>query len=210
MENKPRSITMGADVIWQSVNWERTRKAAEKENLHGKFFDEDADEPGEAFDAEQVELDDAVSWLGAWYPWMEVTELIAKSSVPRSAEFERQAALLRELGILWGSGTSWKEDEILKGPTGARKDVPLPSGSEFEPPFIAAFSPQTLADLAGRVRAENWSHFTRHLHAVRNTPEGEVEPRPSTDEVTELLEALPDFLESFAEDDLGVLTWLSF
>ena len=201
---------MGADLTWQSVDWDRTREAAEKGNLHGQFFDEDADEPGEAFDAEEVELDDAVSWLRAWHPWMELTELIAKSGLPRSADFERQAALLRELGILWGSGSSWEQDDILKGPTGARKDVPLPTGDEFEPPFVAAYSPQTLAGLAERVRAEDWSHFTRHLDAVRDSADGEEEPRPSTEEATDLLEALPDFLESLAEDDRGVLTWLSF
>ena len=191
--------------MWQSVDWARTRKAAEKGDLHAKFFDEDADETGEAFEAEEVELDDAVSWLGAWYPWMEVTELIAKSGVARSADFERQAALLRELGILWG--TSWEIDDILKGATGARKDVPLPAGEDIEPPFVAAYSPQTLAELAPRVRAEDWAHFTGHLDAVRADAEDE---RPSSEEIAELLEALPEFLEGIADEDRGVVTWLSF
>ena len=198
---------MGADVIWQSVDWARTRKAAEKGNLHAKFFDEDADEPGEAFEAEEVEMEDAVSWLGAWYPWMEVTELIAKSGLARSADFERQAALLRELGVLWGSGTSWESDDIAKGATGARKDLPLPAGDEVEPPFIAAYAPQTLAELAGRVRAEDWAHFTGHLDAVFANSEDQ---RPSTEEIAGMLEALPEFLEGLADEDRGVVTWLSF
>jgi hypothetical protein len=191
--------------MWQSVDWARTRKAAEKGDLHAKFFDEDADETGEAFEAEEVELDDAVSWLGAWWPWMEVTELIAKSGLARSADFERQAALLRELGILWGK--SWEEDDILKGATGARKDLPLPAGEDIEPPFVAAYSPQTLAEFAARVRAEDWAHFTGHLDAVRADAEDE---RPSSEEIAELLEALPEFLEGIAGEDRGVVTWLSF
>lgn len=196
---------MGADVIWQSVDWARTRKAAEKGDLHEKFFDEEADETGEAFEAEEMELDDAVSWLGAWWPWMEVTELIAKSGLARSADFERQAALLRELGILWG--TSWDEAEILKGATGAKKDVPLPAGEDIEPPFIAAYAPQTLAELASRVRAEDWAHFTGHLDAVF---EGAENQRPSPEEIADLLESLPEFLEGIAGEERGVVTWLSF
>ncbi|MCW1925903.1 hypothetical protein OKA05_25310 [Luteolibacter arcticus] len=199
---------MGADLIWQRVHWAKTQKAAEKGNLHAKFFDEDADETGEAFEAEEVELDDAVSWLGAWYPWMELTESIAKSGLPRSADFERQAALLRELGILWG--TSWEEEDILKGATGARKDVALPVGEDVEPPFIAAYAPETLSELAERVRAEDWGHFTRQLDAVRAAMDDASDLRPSSEEITELLDALPEFLESLGEEGRGVLTWLSF
>ena len=99
------------------------------------------------------------------------------------------------------------EDEIAKGATGARKDVPLPAGDEIEPPFIAAYAPQTLAELAARVRAEGWAHFTNHLDAVLA---GADDQRPSADEVAELLEALPEFLEDLAEEDRGVVTWLSF
>jgi len=202
---------MGADVLWCSVNWKLAQAAAGRGSLHEEFFDEEADEPGEAFEGEEIDPgNEALSWLGSWWPMMELTEEFRMTSLPRPAGFDAQAALLRELGIFWGK--SWEEADVLLGAVGTRQDLPLPQGEDIDPPFVAAYSPESLKDLAKRIHDQNWRSFIRYLEVIRleSDPTGESEPRPTSEEVAELLKELPEFLESLAEHDRGVLTFLAY
>lgn len=202
---------MGADVIWCSVKWKLAEKAAREGRLHETFFDDEADEPGEAFEGEEIEFEhEALTWLGAWWPMMGLTEEFRLTSFPHPPGFEAKAALLRQLGILWGK--TWEEHEVTAGATGMRRDLDLPDGDETDPPFTGAISPTSLKSLAKQIHAEDWSSFTGYLDEVRmeEDPTGGNRKRPSTEEITELLKELPELLESLAEHDRGVLTYLSY
>lgn len=202
---------MGADLIWYSVKWKLAEAAAGRGSLHEEFFDEEAEEPGLAFEAEEIEPEhEALSWLGAWWPMMGLTEEFLQTALPRPAGFEEQAALLRELGIFWG--TRWEERDVTAGPTGVRKDLPLPEEEEVETPMVAAYSPESLKALAKRVHDQDWSGLIGYLGEIRveEDPTGESERRPSCEELEELLKEIPEFLEGLAEHGRGVLTVLSY
>ena len=203
---------MGADLIWYSVKWKLAEASAKAGILYEDFFaDEDADEPGEAFEAEMIDLGfEALSWLGAWWPMMGLAEEFLRTSLPRPTDFEDQAALLRELGIFWG--TSWDEKSVCSGPVGVRKDLPLPNGEEADVPMIAAFSPESLIAFAKRAHDQNWETLIGYLEEIRleEDPTGERDWRPSCEDLEELLKELPEFLEDLAAHDRGVLTVLSY
>lgn len=202
---------MGADVIWHSVKWKLAEKAARDGSLHAEFFDEEADEPGEAFEGEEIEFEhEALTWLGAWWPMMGLTEEFLKTSLPRPARFDEKAALLRQVGILWGK--TWDEQEVTAGATGMRRDLDLPDDDESDPPFTGAISPSSLKSLAKQIHDEDWSSLIDYLDEIRTEedPTGESRRRPDTEELAELIREIPEFLESLAAHDRGVLTYLAY
>jgi hypothetical protein len=202
---------MGADVIWCSVKWKPVEKAAREGTLHDDFFDEEADEPGEAFAGEEIEFEhEALTWLGAWWPMMGLTEEFLKTSRPRPPGFEEKAALLRQIGILWGQ--TWDEHEVTAGATGMRRDLQLLDNDDADPPFTGAISPESLRSLAKQIHDEDWSSFIAYLDEIRTEedPTGESRKRPDTEELAELIRELPEFLEALAEHERGVLTYLAY
>jgi hypothetical protein len=198
-------------VIWCSVKWKPVEKAAREGNLHSGFFDEEADEPGEAFEGEEIEFEhEALTWLGSWWPMMGLTEEFLATSLPRPAGFEEKAALLRQLGILWGK--TWEEHEVTSGATGMRRDLELPDHEDQDPPFTGAISPESLKSLAKEIHDQDWTSFIAYLDEIREEedPTGESRKRPDTGELAELVRELPEFLESLAAHDRGVLTYLAY